>query len=138
MAGHTPGPWRWEINERFKSIQLVGGRPQFDLTIIQPARWGLNSATLLIRDTEHDGLHLLHKAHERRDWIVPFEGRAHHADWCANVSHPDLCLISAAPDLLEFAKSFVDLYKYSDMRPEDECSGLFGAALSAIAKAEGE
>ena len=47
-------------------------------------------------------------------------------------------LIASAPDLLEFAKSFVDLYKESDMRPEDECSGLFGAALSAIAKAEGE
>ncbi len=138
MAEHTPGPWRWEINERFKTIQLVGGRPHFDLTIIQPTRWGLNSATLLIRDTAHDGLNILYKPHKRRDWIAPFEGREHHVDWCANVVHPDMQLITAAPELLEFAKSFVDLFKESDMRPEDECHGLFMMALSAIRKAEGE
>ena len=47
-------------------------------------------------------------------------------------------LISAAPELLEFAKSFVELFKESDMRPEEECHGLFMMALSAIRKAEGE
>lgn len=155
MAGHTLGPWRWEINERFKSIQLVGGRPQFDLTIIQPARWGLNSATLLIRDTEHDGLNLLHKAHDRRDWIVPFEGRAHHADWCANVSHPDLCLISAAPDLLDALKEILPMAERGAEQcghdgfcgPEQSCdcacmaayydSVSLAKARAAIAKAEG-
>jgi hypothetical protein len=71
------------------------------LTIIQPTRWGMGSATLFIRDTAHDGMNILHKLHERRDWIAPHAGRAHHANWCADVVHPDMRLIAAAPDLLE-------------------------------------
>lgn len=98
---HTPGPWRWEISESSKTLSLVGGgRRKFDLTIIQPTRWGMGSATLFVRDPVHDGMQLLHKLHERRDWIAPFPGRAHHANWCAGVSHPDMRLIEAAPDLL--------------------------------------
>lgn len=100
-AAHTPGPWRWELNEKHKDLSLVGGRPQYDLTIIQPIRWGMGNATLFVRDTAHDGMNLLHKLHERRDWITPFPGRAHHASWCAGVTHPDLRLIEAAPDLLQ-------------------------------------
>lgn len=98
---HTPGPWRWELNESSKHLSLVGGKPTYDLTIMEPTRWGMGSATLLIRDTAHDGLQLLHKLHERRDWIAPFAGRKHHADWCADVVHPDMRLIAAAPELLE-------------------------------------
>lgn len=103
-AQHTPGPWRWELNEAHKSLHLVGGKPMFDLTIIQPVRWGMGSATLYIRDTAHDGMNILHRLHERRDWIAPFEGRAHHANWCANVTHPDMRLIAAAPELLDALK----------------------------------
>lgn len=107
-AKHTPGPWRWELNEKHRQIHLVGGRPQFDLTIIEPARWGMNCATLMIRDTAHDGMNLMHKLQERRDWIAPFPGRAHHASWCAGVSHPDMRLIEAAPDLLDAAQKVLD------------------------------
>lgn len=102
---HTPGPWRWELNESTKTINLVGGRPMFDLTILRPTRWGMNSGTLEIRDTSHDGMNIMHKLHERRDWIAPHAGRAHHARWCANVIHPDMRLIAAAPELLAAAKS---------------------------------
>jgi hypothetical protein len=98
---HTPGPWRWEINEQSKRLHLVGGKPQFDLTIILPTRWGTGSATLLVRDTAHDGMSLMHKLHQRRDWISPLPGRKHHADWCAGVDHPDMRLIEAAPVMLE-------------------------------------
>lgn len=97
----TAGPWRWEINRKTKHLTLVGGKPQFDLIILEPTRWGMGGATLLVRDTAHDGMNILHKLHERPDWIVPHPGRAHHADWCAGVKHPDLQLIEAAPDMLE-------------------------------------
>lgn len=100
MSKHTAGPWRWELNEKYKHISLVGGKPTYDLTIIEPVRWGMGSATLMIRDTAHDGMNIMHKLHDRRDWIAPHEGRDHHASWCAAVTHPDMRLIAAAPELL--------------------------------------
>lgn len=105
-AKHTAGPWRWQLNESSKSLQLVGGRPEFDLTIIEPVRWGMGSATLFVRDTAHDGMNLLHKLHERRDWIAPFPNRVHHAKWCVGIKHPDMQLIEAAPDLLEALQKY--------------------------------
>lgn len=107
-AQHTAGPWRWELNEEHKSLHLIGGKPRYDLTIIQPARWGMGSATLMIRDTAHDGMNIMHKLHERRDWIAPFRGRDHHAKWCADVTHPDMRLIAAAPELLRVMRLLVD------------------------------
>lgn len=110
-AQHTPGPWRWELNQKAKSLQLVGGlRPKYDLTIIQPIRWGMGSATLFLRDTSPEGFNLLHKLHERPDWIAPFPGRDHHAKWCADVTHPDMRLIAAAPDLLAALTSLYKAY----------------------------
>lgn len=100
MSNHTPGPWRWEVNMKSKKLHLVGGKPMFDLTIIEPTRWGMGGATLLIRDVAHDGMNIMHKLHERDDWWHAFPGRDHHADWCAAVKHPDMQLIEAAPDLL--------------------------------------
>ena len=130
MNKHTPGPWRWELNESSKSLQLVGGRPQFDLTIIEPIRWGMGSATLLVRDIALDGMNLLHKLHERRDWIAPFPGREHHARWCVGVNHPDLRLIEAAPELLEALK---EIFNSSTAEFSEEQWKRYGAL---IAKAE--
>lgn len=100
-AKHTPGPWRWEFNGNAKRMVLVGGRPRYDLTIMDFARWGMTGAVAEFRDTAHDGMNIMHRLCDRPDWIVPFEGRSHHADWCADVIHPDARLIAAAPDLLE-------------------------------------
>ncbi len=110
-AVHTPGPWRWELNETTRSVHLVGGRPQFDLTIIEPTRWGMNRATFMIRDTAHDGMNIMHKLHERRDWIAPFPGRDHHARWCASITHPDMRLIESAPVLLAACRSAIHALK---------------------------
>lgn len=98
---HTPGPWRWEINMQSKSMHLVGGRPMFDLTIMNFARWGMGSAVATLRDTSVDGMNIMYRLPDRRDWIAPFPNREHHADWCADVLHPDMRLMAAAPDLLD-------------------------------------
>jgi hypothetical protein len=136
---HTPGPWRWELNEAHKSLSLVGGRPRFDLTIIQPIRWGMGSATLFVRDTAEDGINLLYKLHERRDWIAPFPGREHHAAWCKGAKHPDLTLIEAAPDLLE---ALVMVRDADEDCKRDGLPTIPSAARAkidaAIAKAEGK
>lgn len=127
-AKHTEGPWRWEVNMESKVLHLVGGRPKFDLTIIEPVRWGMGGATLLIRDTAHDGMNILHRLHERDDWRQAFPGRDHHADWCAAVKHPDMRLIEAAPDLLAALDS---------MLHDDDHDEAKRIARAAIAKATG-
>ena len=97
---HTPGPWRWEFNAEHKVLHLVGGRPQYDLTIMDFDRWGMNRAIATLRDTSEDGMNIMHRLCDRKDWIAPFPGRAHHANWCADVVHPDMRLMASAPDLL--------------------------------------
>ena len=99
-ATHTPGPWRWEISMKSKRLHLVGGRPMFDLTIMDFDRWGMGNAVATLRDTAHDGMNIMHRLPDRKDWIAPFPGRAHHAGWCADVTHPDMRLMAAAPCLL--------------------------------------
>jgi hypothetical protein len=143
-APHTAGPWRWELNEQHKLVHLVGGKPQFDLTILEPIRWGMGRAGLMIRDTAHDGMNIMHKLHERRDWIAPFPGRSHHANWCADVTHPDMRLIAAAPDqhavCLELDRLMLVIesaVRHSDPRNHAAVMALILANKAAIAKATG-
>lgn len=141
MSAHTPGPWRWEISMHSKRVHLVGGaRPQYDLSIMDFDRWGMGGATMVLRDTAHDGFNIMHKLHERPDWIAPFKGREHHADWCSNVIHPDARLIAAAPDLLDVVQTLVALVHGHATDPAlilDENSPLMDAARAVIAKATG-
>ena len=130
---HTPGPWRWEFNAEHKRLHLVGGRPQYDLSIMDFDRWGMGGAVATLRDTSEDGMNIMHRLCDRPDWIAPFPGRAHHASWCSDVTHPDMRLIAAAPELLEVAQLILaeDLL---DFLPEEYVSRV----RAAIAKANGE
>jgi hypothetical protein len=127
---HTPGPWRWEFNQKHKSVQLVGGlRPQYDLTVMDFARWGLSGAVPRFRDTAEDGLNLMDRLCDKPEWIAPAEGRHHHRDWFQFVIHPDARLIAAAPDLLAALQGV--------LRVADRATDEFDAARAAIAKATG-
>ena len=129
-AKHTPGPWRWEFNSSHRNLSLVGGRPQYDLTIIDFERWGMNGATMRLRDTAHDGMQLLYRVHERPDWIAPEPGREHHRSWHQLLTHPDARLIAAAPDLLEFAQEWIS-------RQGTDSNYMTEKARAAIDKATG-
>jgi hypothetical protein len=130
MSGvHTPGPWRWEINRNSKNLHLVGGKPMYDLTVMDFERWGMGGATARLRDTSEDGMNILYRVHEREDWIEDFSGRSHHAHWCSAIVHPDAALIAAAPDLLEALLGV--------LRVADRATVEFDAARTAIAKATG-
>lgn len=96
--GFTPGPWRWEVNEKHKSMQLVGGRPKFDLTVMDFERWGMSGALANLRDPSVDGMNVMRRS---TDWAVPVAGREHHASWLKTIEHPDARLIASAPTLLE-------------------------------------
>lgn len=145
MSGqHTPGPWRFEFNVEHRRVHLVGGRPQFDLTIMDFCRWGMGGATILLRDTAHDGMNIMHKLHERSDWIAPEPGREHHKSWHQLVTHPDARLIEAAPDLLKALKACQLELHYCAAQLESEgwttgstVKKALALGLKAIAKAEG-
>ena len=134
---HTPGPWRWEFNAEHKRLHLVGGRPQYDLSIMDFDRWGMGGAVATLRDTSEDGMNIMHRLCDRPDWIAPFPGRAHHASWCSDVTHPDMRLMAAAPDLLKALEDCVavmdrELAGLKVIQPE------LSAARAAIAKTTGE
>ena len=136
-AKHTPGPWRWEFNAKHKRLHLVGGRPQYDLTIMDFDRWGMSSAVATLRDTSEDGMNIMHRLCDRPDWISPFLGRAHHASWCSDVTHPDMRLIAAAPDLLKALETLLSLH---DARVDtaDAWNVSMEEARAAISKAIGD
>ena len=141
---HTPGPWRWEFNGKHRQLKLVGGRPKFDLTIMEFCRWGMRGAGVSMRDTapEADGFNLMYKVHERTEWIKSFKGRDHHKDWCAAVDHPDMLLMQAAPELLEaLTDAVIDFDNWAaheDNHPHEHLVAWADKARAAIAKAKGE
>lgn len=95
----TPGPWRWEVNLRNKRIQLCGGKPAYDLTVMDFERWGMQSAKpRVLKPKAHSSLMILE---DFTAYIQPKEGREHHEDWFQVVKHPDMNLIEASPLLLE-------------------------------------
>jgi hypothetical protein len=147
MSKHTPGPWRWEFNGEHRTLHLVGGRPRYDLTIMDFERWGMNGATMRLRDTAHDGMQLLYRVHERPDWIEPEAGRQHHKHWHQLLTHPDARLIEAAPELKDRLQRAIDaLDRLTDMidgtgfSESDEFNNALdeiSLSRAAIAKAEG-
>lgn len=128
---HTPGPWRWEVNEKHKSVQLVGGVPKYDLTVMGFERWGMHDAAATLREPDVDGMNIMHRC---TDWAKPVPGREHHADWFKAIDHPDALLIAAAPELLAALEAITELYD-----TDEGCRSLpeYKAARAAIAKATG-
>lgn len=95
-AAPTPGPWRWEVNLKSKAIQLCGGRPRFDLTVMDFVRWGMGGAApRFLRPMNGSTLMLMEQATR---WAEVVPGREHHSEWFRTLNHPDAQLITAAPD----------------------------------------
>jgi hypothetical protein len=137
-APHTPGPWRWEISMNSKRLHLVGGKPMYDLSIMDFDRWGMSSAVVTLRDTAHDGMNIMHRLPDRPDWIAPFPGREHHASWCQDITHPDMRLMAAAPDLLDALIVLVEKnadYMRRNNLGDPEREDATKQARAAIAKA---
>lgn len=133
---HTPGPWRWEVSRKSKNVRLCGGVPRFDLTVVDFQRWGTHSATLRLREDEA-GFNIMERPHERDGWVVPFEGREHHAEWCATLDHPDARLIAAAPDLLAACEAVERWWNEHAIEGTPETDAFCTLARAAIAAAKG-
>ncbi len=149
-APWTPGPWRWEVNLKGRTVQLCGGlRPKYDLTVMGFARWGMGSAAPRFIDARN----IMHRC---ETMAVTVPGREHHADWFRTIDHPDARLIAAAPDLAEALEPFVAFFEvYLTLGAPTPKKGLvysiasragerdlttehFEAARAALSKARGE
>ncbi|GEM_PF-2604728 len=96
----TPGPWRWELNESAKSVNLCGGGGvPFDLTVMDFERYGMNGAAPCFM-----GNLFLERA-EKFSRVV--KGREHHQKWFKGINHPDALLIEKAPEMLDM---LIDIY----------------------------
>lgn len=104
----TPGPWRWEVNEKHKDINICGGKPLYDQTVLSFDRWGMHSAEPCFNNGNGE----LTEAHH---YTIAVKGREHHKDWFKGVDHPDAHLIASAPCLLEALKSLMD-YPEEDLK----------------------
>ena len=140
-AKHTSGPWRWEVNRKSKVINLVGGHPQFDKTVMDFERWGMGGASPRFA-LQFGDAHIMTRLCDNPEWIKPLSGRSHHADWCAGVAHPDAKLIEAAPELLEALESSVAfaeqwLCAYHGSMIADARDAMLEKARFAITKAKG-
>jgi len=137
MNKHTKGPWRWEFNAAHKTVDLVGGRPMFDLTVMDFARWGMSHAVPRFRDTSVDGMNLMDRLCDKPEWIAPELGREHHKSWHQLVTHPDARLMAAAPELLEALQAIVKSLVDQDDEGMIEHAQQMIDARAAIAKATG-
>jgi hypothetical protein len=131
-ATHTPGPWRWELNEKSKRVVMCGGNPHYDLDVMSFARWGMGSATPLFRE-DVDRMCIMHPA---RKWEIPVAGREHHAAWFQTLNHPDANLIAAAPELLEALELYALPYTDEQLYQLAETTSGMGEIDPLTAKRE--
>src|SRR5690349_20080023 len=93
---YTPAPWRWEINLAHKTLNLCGGKPTYDKTVMDFTRWGMGGAAPRFNSCEGEGFNFMERAEVFASTV---EGREHHKSWFQTLSHPDAKLIAAAPEL---------------------------------------
>lgn len=143
MSAHTPGPWRWEFNQTTKSIQLCGGKPAHDMTVMCFARVGMNGATPLVLDPA-DPCVLVPASR----FAQPQAGREHHKPWFQILRQPDLDMIAAAPDMYDALTECIcglevglDAAQIVSTLGDGRCAAIRSAltqARAALAKAGGQ
>lgn len=89
----TPGPWRWELNEKHKDVQLSGGKPTFDKTVMDFVRYGMGGAAPRFNMELCSDYCIMERAEK---FGVSVDGREHHSDWFKSIAHPDAEWIAAA------------------------------------------
>jgi hypothetical protein len=139
-AKHTPGPWRWEINRKHKSINLCGGLPAgtFDKTVLGFECYGMGGAAPVFHNWTAGGW----GGAPKRCYELAVEqvGREHHAGWFALIDHPNAHLIAAAPELLDSLLDFIFVYGMNNAEPEElrvSLGNIIGKAKDAARKAIG-
>ena len=97
----TPGPRRFEVNRKRKAVELSGGSPRFDKSIMTFARYGMDRAAPVFWFWQK-GENWSEKPKRADELAVAVPGREHHADWFAVIDHPDARFLETNPaDVVE-------------------------------------
>jgi hypothetical protein len=134
MAEPTEGPWRWELNLKSKRLELCGGVPRFDLTVMDFVRWGMGGAAPRVRRMSAPRLNIMERIELFAKVVL---GREHHANWFQSVDHPDMRLMEKSRDLYNVCHKLVDRYYESGMNP-GRLHEIVVEAQAAIAYVQGE
>jgi hypothetical protein len=82
----TPGPWRWELNEKSKRVALQGGKPKYDCTVMDFVRYGMNGAMPRFVTEPKPFMNIMKPC---TAYAKEVEGRKHHADWFKTIDNQD-------------------------------------------------
>lgn len=93
----TPGPWRFEVNEKLKTVQLCGGEARHDLIVMDFVRYGMSGAAPRFNKCIQPDTNIMERAEHFAQTVT---GREHHASWFKGIGHPDANLIEQAPAIL--------------------------------------
>ena len=139
---HTPGPWKWILNEDSKVVELQGGDPKFDSCVMRFARYGMAGAAPSFRAVNEKYMDR-HCRAEEFGAVLP--GEAHHAHFRKGINHPDARLIASAPQLLEdrdklaeAAMVLVHALAYTLLTEKDEAAQKQILEIVRRMKAEGK
>ena len=130
---HTPGPWAWKVNRKSRIVELQGGSPKFDQTVMGFKRYGFSGAQPTFVKHWVQWLNVMEPA---SDLAVIIKGREHHEDWARTLEVPDARLIAAAPDLLA-ALIECELFIRVLGLDSTHAASVAADARAAIAKAKG-
>jgi hypothetical protein len=129
----TAGPWRWEVSLRSHNVQLCGGNPRFDLTVMDFVRWGMScAAPRFLKATADKGLMLLERVEH---WAHPVPGREHHAEWFRAIQHPDAQFISESrTDVPALCAALLDVLAYVAGVPSSPARGEYQDGREQVAE----
>lgn len=123
-ATATAAPWRWELNAKYKHVELCGGEPKYDATVMGFARWGMGGAAPTFN---------IYGGMVRADEFgAEVEGRRHHASWFQDVKHPDAAFIVAARNVLTQENMALIIGLLGNMDSAMETNRVLAARLLAI------
>jgi len=112
----TPGPWRWEFNEKSQKISLCGGIPEYLLTVMDFEQQVLQGATPRFNKNVKNWFMKMEPA---QFFFEPKIILDHPSQLLITIKHPDAHLISDAPDLLKQLYNLAILSIQSDRYNED-------------------
>lgn len=120
----TQGPWRWELHEKGKQLNLTGTGDfgNYDNIVMDFERWGMQSAQPRFNNAGF--------LESSINFSFVVKDREHHQSWFKGINHPDANLIAAAPDLLEACIRLVN-----DVTIGSENYEAYNLARAAIKKA---